>query len=67
MYNTLMSDMMLENTDVAKSNLGPNRVIGFKYKGMSEEQRKAVRDFQKRQVEEHEVNAQMHMLNAHAY
>ncbi|KAB0799619.1 hypothetical protein PPYR_07499 [Photinus pyralis] len=52
MYNNMTSDMMTENPDVSFSNMGPNRRIGFLYKGMSEEEREEVRKQQLAQVEE---------------
>ncbi|KAF2901612.1 hypothetical protein ILUMI_04569 [Ignelater luminosus] len=52
MYNTMMSDMMTENPDVSLSNLGPNRRIGYMYKGMSKEEKAAFRQAQLAQIED---------------
>ncbi|KAK4886243.1 hypothetical protein RN001_002514 [Aquatica leii] len=52
MYNTLTSDMMTENPDVSLSNMGPNRRIGYLYKGMSKSELEEFRNAQKAQLEE---------------
>lgn len=54
-YNALTSDMLTENPDVAQSNLGLGRKITNMYKGMTEEERKKVRDEQLAQIEESKV------------
>lgn len=54
-YNLMTSDMMTENPDVSKSNLGANRQIGYLYKGMTPEERLAVRQEQLSQIEEVKV------------
>ncbi|XP_055613285.1 RIB43A-like with coiled-coils protein 2 [Uranotaenia lowii] len=50
-YNHLTSDIMTENPDVAKSALGPNRVIAYRYKGMNPEQLQEFRNGQQQQRE----------------
>lgn len=55
MYNFMTSDLLTENPDVAQSNLGPNRKIGYMYKGMTEEEKQNVRDVQLTQIEEAKV------------
>lgn len=55
MYNTMMSDMMTENPDVSFSNMGPNRRIGYLYKGMSKEEKAAFRQAQLAQIEDDKV------------
>lgn len=55
MYNFMTSDMLTENPDVCQSNLGPNRKIGFLYKGMTDEEKKQVREYQLAQIEEAKV------------
>lgn len=55
MYNFMTSDLLTENPDVAQSNLGPNRKIGYMYKGMTEEEKQNVRDVQLAQIEEAKV------------
>lgn len=55
MYNTMTSDMMTENLEVSKSNLGPNRQIGYLYKGMTAEERAAFKAAQLAQIEEGKV------------
>lgn len=55
MYNAITGDFLGENPDCAKSNLGPSRAQGFKYKGMTEEQNKIIREIQMKQVEEKKV------------
>ncbi|XP_068907122.1 RIB43A-like with coiled-coils protein 2 [Tenebrio molitor] len=52
MYNFMTSDLLTENPDVSQSNLGPNRRIGYLYKGMTEEEKKQVREYQLAQIEE---------------
>lgn len=55
MYNTLTSDIMTENKEVSKSNLGPNRQIGYLYKGMTAEEKAAFKAAQLAQIEEAKV------------
>ncbi|XP_041969790.1 RIB43A-like with coiled-coils protein 1 [Aricia agestis] len=50
MYNHLTSDMLTENPDVAKSALGNNRMIGYLYKGMNQEEQKRFYAAQKEQM-----------------
>ena len=57
MHNVLTSDMMTENPQVSKSNLGTNRQIGFMYKGMTQEQRKEIMVEQQKQIMEAEVKS----------
>ncbi|XP_044254489.1 RIB43A-like with coiled-coils protein 2 [Tribolium madens] len=52
MYNFMTSDLLTENPDVSQSNLGPNRRIGYLYKGMTVEEKKQVREYQLAQIEE---------------
>ncbi|KAK9753371.1 RIB43A [Popillia japonica] len=59
MYNILTSDMMTENPDVAQSNLGINRKIGYLYKGMTPEEKSAVRKMQLAQIEESKAKKEM--------
>lgn len=51
----MTSDMMTENPDVSKSNLGASRQIGYMYKGMTPEERLAVRQDQLSQIAEAKV------------
>ncbi|XP_055532286.1 RIB43A-like with coiled-coils protein 2 [Wyeomyia smithii] len=51
-YNHLTSDILTENPDVAKSSLGPNRIIPYAYKGMSTEELQQIRENQEKQREE---------------
>lgn len=51
-YNMMTSDMMTENPDVAQSNLGSTRQIGYMYKGMSPEQKRSIREAQLAQIAE---------------
>lgn len=51
----MTSDMMTENPDVSKSNLGANRQIGYLYKGMSPEEKMMVRQEQLSQIAEAKV------------
>lgn len=55
MYNMMTSDMLTENPDVAKSNLGASRAIGYMYKGMTPEEKMAVRQDQLSQIVEMKV------------
>lgn len=55
MYNMMTSDMMTENPDVAKSNLGASRQIGYMYKGMTAEEKEAVMQAQLSQIAEMKV------------
>lgn len=47
--------MLTENPEVAQSNFGPERKIGHMYKGMTQDDRKRVRDEQIAQIEEAKV------------
>ncbi|XP_044748873.1 RIB43A-like with coiled-coils protein 2 [Coccinella septempunctata] len=51
-YNTMTSDMMAENPEIALSNLGPGRKISSQYKGMSREEQEQIRLDQLAQIEE---------------
>lgn len=53
-YNALTGDFLTE-ANCAESNFGPNRAQGFKYKGMTEEEKMRFRDAQRKQVEENKV------------
>lgn len=59
----LTSDMMTENPDISKSNLGANRQIGYLYKGMTPEEKKAIRLEQLSQIAE----AKVKFLNSSKY
>ncbi|GJQ77351.1 hypothetical protein Trydic_g20761 [Trypoxylus dichotomus] len=58
-YNILTSDMMTENPDVAQSNLGLHRKIGYLYKGMTPEEKLLVRKMQQAQIEEAKIKKEM--------
>ncbi|KAK9873484.1 hypothetical protein WA026_022895 [Henosepilachna vigintioctopunctata] len=51
-YNTMTSDLMVENPEMAMSNMGPGRKIGTQYKGMSKEEQEKIRLDQLAQIEE---------------
>lgn len=51
----MTSDLLTENPDVGKSNLGPGRQIGYMYKGMTSAEKEAVRKAQLAQIEETKV------------
>ncbi|KAJ9588991.1 hypothetical protein L9F63_017686, partial [Diploptera punctata] len=51
-YNHLTGDFLTENPDVANSNLGSSRKIGYLYRGMTPEEREAVRKEQLKQMQE---------------
>lgn len=53
--NWLTSDFLTENPEVAMSNLGPNKMIGYMFKGMGPEAAFQVRKFQQQQIEEKKV------------
>jgi hypothetical protein len=55
-YNHLTGDMLTENPDVANSTFGPNRKIGYLYKGMTPEERDTVRKEQLQQIVENKVS-----------
>lgn len=58
--NNLTSDILTENRDRATfaSQFGPNRAIGTMYRGMSDEELRAIRAGQKQQIEERKLAAQ---------
>ncbi|XP_058451604.1 RIB43A-like with coiled-coils protein 2 [Malaya genurostris] len=51
-HNHLTSDILTENPDVARSSLGPNRIVPYAYKGMSVEEMQQFRDGQEQQRQE---------------
>ncbi|EDS31217.1 protofilament ribbon protein [Culex quinquefasciatus] len=51
-YNHLSSDILTENPEVAKSALGPNRIIPYSYKGMGPEELEQIRNGQLEQQQE---------------
>ncbi|XP_053682422.1 RIB43A-like with coiled-coils protein 2 isoform X1 [Sabethes cyaneus] len=51
-YNHLTSDILTENPEVAKSSLGPNRIIPYAYKGMSLLELQQIRETQEKQRED---------------
>ncbi|XP_053551470.1 RIB43A-like with coiled-coils protein 1 [Bombina bombina] len=51
-YNHLTGDILTENPDVAVSNLGPQRILTDRWKGMSPEELKAVWNIQEQQRQE---------------
>jgi hypothetical protein len=57
-YNHATGDILTENPVVANSNLGPNRKIGYLYKGMTPEERDSVRKQQLQQIVENKVSLQ---------
>ncbi|XP_019563905.3 RIB43A-like with coiled-coils protein 2 [Aedes albopictus] len=66
-YNNLTSDMLTENPEVAVSNLGPNRIIPYAYKGMSEAELEQIRIGQMQQKEELERRRQEEQNNKEAW
>ncbi|XP_046988678.1 RIB43A-like with coiled-coils protein 2 [Schistocerca americana] len=54
--NCLNSDLLTENPDVAASNLGPERKVGSKFRGMSAEQKRAFIEGQRQQREERKLH-----------
>ncbi|KAL8164350.1 UNVERIFIED_CONTAM: hypothetical protein K2H54_049612 [Gekko kuhli] len=55
-YNHLTSDILTENPDVAKSVVGPHRMVPYRWKGMTPEQLEAVRRTQKEQCKENQAS-----------
>ena len=53
--HVLNNEHMNENPTTFQSAINPNRVIPASYKGMSEDQKKAIFDENKRQIEEKEL------------
>jgi len=51
-YNSVNSDFLTENPDVAQSSLGINKMIGSCYKGMTKEQKEEIKKVQMKQIEE---------------
>ncbi|KAK7793283.1 hypothetical protein R5R35_006780 [Gryllus longicercus] len=50
--HSMLGDLLCENSNVHQSSLGPHRVRGSMYKGMSEEERMEFRILQRQQIEE---------------
>lgn len=55
--NWINSDFLTENPEVAASSLGPNKMIGYLYKGGSAEKAKETAKFLEKQREEKKVDA----------
>ena len=53
--NNIHGDLLSENPDVAKSAFGSHRVVPDRWKGMSPQQVREVREVQERQIEEKKV------------
>ncbi|XP_060108596.1 RIB43A-like with coiled-coils protein 1 [Heteronotia binoei] len=53
-YNHLTGNLLTENPDVAKSLIGPHRMVPYCWKGMSPEQLEAIRRMQKEQCKENQ-------------
>lgn len=53
--NWVNSDFLTENPDVAVSNLGPDKIICYLYKGSGLEQARKIREMQKQQIMEKQV------------
>ncbi|XP_048344558.1 RIB43A-like with coiled-coils protein 1 isoform X1 [Sphaerodactylus townsendi] len=53
-YNHLTGDILTENPDMARSLVGPHRMVPYLWKGMSPEQVEAVRRTQKEQCKENQ-------------
>lgn len=62
MYNAVTGDLLTENPGVAQSNFGPNRQIAYMYKGMSPEERNAIRQEQLKQMQENKVRIKLYKL-----
>lgn len=66
-YNNVTSDILTENPEVATSNLGPNRIIPYAYKGMSAAELEQIRLGQMQQKEELERRRQAEQTNKEAW
>lgn len=68
-YNHLTSDMLTENPDCAVSALGSPHVVAMAYRGMSDEERAAIRKEQQRQAQARKVGAMaacVQLLSVHS-
>lgn len=55
MANTVSSDLLSENPDQAISQFGPHRVVPDRWKGMTQDQLRRIREEQQNQLEEKKV------------
>lgn len=55
-YNAITSDLLTENPNVSASNLGPNRINGAQYKGMTPQQKQEIQDYNLKLIEENRVS-----------
>ncbi|MEE6505698.1 hypothetical protein FKM82_005631 [Ascaphus truei] len=64
-YNHLTGDILTENPATAVSGFGPHRMIAYRWKGMTPEQLKAIREAQEQQRQEKQrVNEEERQQNA---
>lgn len=57
MANAVSSDLLSENPDQAISQFGPHRVVPDRWKGMTEDQIRRIREEQQNQLEEKKVTS----------
>lgn len=62
--NSIYSDLLSENPDQAISAFGPHRVVPDRWKGMSDEQLKRIREEQLKQAEEKKVSKTKNYFNS---
>jgi hypothetical protein len=54
-YNAITSDFLTENPNLRASNLGPGRINGAFYKGMTDAEKEEIKAANLRLIEEHKV------------
>ncbi|KAG8267172.1 Protein Tax-1 [Homalodisca vitripennis] len=57
-YNAITSDFLTENPNLRASNLGPNRINGAFYKGMTDAEREEIRQYNLSKIEENKIRQQ---------
>lgn len=60
-------DLLTENPDQAISQFGPHRVVPDRWKGMSEDQLRRIREEQQEQIEEKKVKLNISIYIDHSF
>lgn len=54
-YNAITSDLLTENPNLRASNLGPGRICGTYYRGLTDQERQQIQETNLRIIEENKV------------
>uniref|UniRef100_A0A1B6BY07 RIB43A-like with coiled-coils protein 2 n=2 Tax=Clastoptera arizonana TaxID=38151 RepID=A0A1B6BY07_9HEMI len=58
-YNAITSDFLTENPNVSASNLGPNRINGALYKGLTPQQKQEIQEYNQKLIEENKLRKEV--------